>query len=599
MAIYYLDVDDEITSAAARIRDSSDSRIALVLSVGSRVATSRINFRLLAGEAKHRNKRLAIIASDPSVQSVARSAELPVYASVGDYEKAEMAVAGASAVSGKTAIPVAGALDELALTMSAGPAPARGAVRGATRIPGAPPPVAGSTREKSRVPWSMIAGVAFLILVLLAASGFFFFPGATVVLTLKGESLGPVTVSVKVDPAAAATNYQAGIVPGVRKNFPVQAADTFPATGQNVVETAATGTVTFTSIDTVSAVTVITGTQIGTANGIEFTTTSTVNVPKATVSGDHITRGTADAPVIAVVKGTTGNVPAGSIVKEPSDLATFGISVTNKQATTGGTREVTPKVQQSDIDAAEAAMWSKLDTSFQTAWKAPGAAPSGSRLFAESANLGVATCSPDPNGLLDQVAATFQLDCRATGSVTMADLTAVADLVKKRAGASVKSGYSLVDASLTTKTALGSLQGSALVLPVTAQGIQVPALDPDVLRAAIKGKSVDEAKVYLSQFGDVDISMFPGWSSTMPSFDFRLDIQIVDPTATGAASPNAGAGTSQPTKAPAQRASGTPGHTAVPSSPGESTPTPGSIPTPTPAPSDTPIGSPSASPAGS
>jgi hypothetical protein len=597
MAIYYLDVDDEITSAAARIRDSSDSRVALVLSVGSRVATSRINFRLLAGEAKHRNKRLAIIASDPSVQSVARSAELPVYASVGDYEKAEMAVAGASAVSGKTAIPVAGALDELASTMGVGPAPARGAVRGGSRIPGAPPPVAGSTREKSRVPWPMIAGVAFLVLVLLAAGGFFFFPGATVVLTLRGESLGPVTVSVKVDPAAAATNYQAGIVPGVRKNFPVEAADTFPATGQNIVETAATGTVTFTSKNTDHTVLVAAGTRVSTAGSIAFLTTKAVTVPKADFD-THVT-GKVDAPVQAVEKGLAGNVDSGQIVRLPVVLSEQSVTVNNAAPTTGGTHEVTPKIQQSDIDAAEAAMWSKLDASFQTAWKAPGAAPSGSRLFAESANLGVATCSPDPNGLLDQVAATFQLDCRATGSVTMADLTAVADLVKKRAGASVKSGYSLVDASLTTKTALGSLQGSALVLPVTAQGIQVPALAPDVLRAAIKGKSVDEAKAYLSQFGEVDISMFPGWSSTMPSFDFRLDIQIVDPTATGAVSASGGAGTSQPTKAPALRASGTPGQTAVPSSPGESTAALGSIPAPTPAPSDTPIGSPSASPAAS
>jgi len=91
MAIYYLDIDDEITSAAARIRDSSDSRIALVLSGGSRVATSRINFRLLAREARQRHKRLAIITADASVQSVARSAELPVYDTVNEYERSEAA----------------------------------------------------------------------------------------------------------------------------------------------------------------------------------------------------------------------------------------------------------------------------------------------------------------------------------------------------------------------------------------------------------------------------------------------------------------------------------------------------------------------------
>jgi hypothetical protein len=73
MAIYYLDVDDEITSAATRIRDTSDDRIALVLTAGSRVATSRINFMLLAREARKRGKRLAIVTGDPSTQSVARS----------------------------------------------------------------------------------------------------------------------------------------------------------------------------------------------------------------------------------------------------------------------------------------------------------------------------------------------------------------------------------------------------------------------------------------------------------------------------------------------------------------------------------------------
>ena len=49
--VIYLDVDDEITSAAARIRAVEGSRVAVVLPYGSRVATSRINFRLLSRDA--------------------------------------------------------------------------------------------------------------------------------------------------------------------------------------------------------------------------------------------------------------------------------------------------------------------------------------------------------------------------------------------------------------------------------------------------------------------------------------------------------------------------------------------------------------------
>ena len=73
MAIFYLDIDDEITSAAARIRGTRDLAVVLVLPAGSRIATSRINFRLLAREAQQRSRRLAIVAPAGSTSSQARA----------------------------------------------------------------------------------------------------------------------------------------------------------------------------------------------------------------------------------------------------------------------------------------------------------------------------------------------------------------------------------------------------------------------------------------------------------------------------------------------------------------------------------------------
>jgi hypothetical protein len=86
--IVYLDVDDEITSAAARIRDLPERRVALVLPYGSRVATSRINFRLLSRDALINEKQLAIVAGDSATRALAASAGLPSFASVGEYESA-------------------------------------------------------------------------------------------------------------------------------------------------------------------------------------------------------------------------------------------------------------------------------------------------------------------------------------------------------------------------------------------------------------------------------------------------------------------------------------------------------------------------------
>jgi hypothetical protein len=84
----YLDVDDEITSAAARIRGSEATKVALVVPYGSRIATSRMNFRLLAREAVVNNRRLSIVAADAATRALAASAGLPVFANVAEYDAA-------------------------------------------------------------------------------------------------------------------------------------------------------------------------------------------------------------------------------------------------------------------------------------------------------------------------------------------------------------------------------------------------------------------------------------------------------------------------------------------------------------------------------
>jgi hypothetical protein len=117
--IVYLEVDDEITSAAARIRDAEAERLALVLPYGSRVATSRINFRLLSRDAMTHDKRVSIVAGDAATRALAASAGLPVFATVAEYESAEgKAEAGPSMTAGAGASAVGAA---------ASPAPGPGA----------------------------------------------------------------------------------------------------------------------------------------------------------------------------------------------------------------------------------------------------------------------------------------------------------------------------------------------------------------------------------------------------------------------------------------------------------------------------------------
>ena len=542
MAIYYLDVDDEITSAAARIRDSSDTRIALVIHGGSRVATSRINFRLLAREAHNRGRRLAIVAADASVRSLAQTAGLPVYAAVSDYQRAEAARPAGSQPGGADA--VSDALDELAATIDA-TGPGAGAVAAArSRTGGSGKTAARSGRSGRGLGLSRVLAVALAVVLIVAGFGaYLLWPSATVVLTLRAEPVGPLALTVRVDPAVTTANDAAATVPGVAKAFPLNASGTFSATGQNVVETAAKGTVTFSNQQNLLSVPVPNGTKVTTSDGTAFVTTAAVVVPVGTLSADlRLTPGTVNAPVQAVVKGTAGNVAAGTIVKIPSDLSALHIFATNRMATSGGTHIVTPFVQQADIDGAEASLASELDASFHSNMTDPASISAGFELFPKSSSLGPAAFNPDPATLLNQAVASFDLSATSTGTATVANLAAVRSLADRKIRAGVSDGHSLIEGSVSVALGSPSALGAVVSVPVTAKALQTPTVNVDQLRAAIKGKSAADAKAYLSKYGDAEVSISPFWASTVSGFDFRIDLQVLAPTAQPTAVGSQGAG---------------------------------------------------------
>src|ERR687895_821034 len=91
MTVCYIDVDDEITDAIGRIRAAEDKRMVVVLPPGSRISTSRINFRLLAREAHQRDVMLAVVSGEPGVRALAISAGPPAPVSIEGSEAAPAA----------------------------------------------------------------------------------------------------------------------------------------------------------------------------------------------------------------------------------------------------------------------------------------------------------------------------------------------------------------------------------------------------------------------------------------------------------------------------------------------------------------------------
>ena len=585
----FLDVDDEITSAAARIRGSEATKVALVVPYGSRIATSRMNFRLLSREAVVNNRRLSIVATDPATRALAASAGLPVFSSVAEWDAAAGTTSGSSASDGASA------------TATAQPAPATSAAAtpAATAIAADPastkPPAAAASSRKAaksvapeqatlpltpaptvavpspampRTPSSgsgapsstisalpsassriamgrsrtiprggapalVIAAVAVLVLVVAGVGAFLLLPSAEIVLTPRPEGIGPIALVVRADPDITSPNAAENLVPAQRLEVPVSASDTFTATDKRVEEEQAVGEVVFQSFNSGAENTIAKGSIVSTEGGIGFATRVTVTLPKAEVifgTPIEIRPSSASVGVVAVKAGTAGNVPTNAITVVPNGEDPTLTKVRNPNPTAGGAQEEFPRIGQEDVDAAMVALQAKLADAFQAALAGGAGAPANATVFAETAELGDSTPTVDPATLVGKEVATFDLELTASGTVIAVDASPVIDIAETRLLSNVGADHRLVEGSVEITPGDPTVTGGDVSFPVTAKARRVPILDPAELLALIKGRTIDEARSLLAQFGDVVITPWPEWVTAIPGIDSRVTLEIVGQT---------------------------------------------------------------------
>ncbi|MEO7664023.1 MAG: baseplate J/gp47 family protein, partial [Candidatus Limnocylindrales bacterium] len=325
-AIVYIDIDDEITSAAARIRALADERIGLVLPVGSRLSTSRINFRLLAREAATHGKRIDIVTGDASARALAASAGLPTYDSVAAFEAGP--VSPEELAKRATAAAAARGDDSPTVAMPI-PSLQRPAGRAATV------PQVGRPVVKRR--WPIVAGLLALLAVIVVSgtAAFFLLPSAAITLVPARDVVGPIELNVTARAGVVTPDPVNLLVPAEQFTFKVATTGTFPATGVKVTEAAASGEVTFSSLNTGGSNTIKKGAIVRTESGIEFRTLAEITLPPAEIGiagnppGFVVIPSTRKVGVAAVTAGKSGNVPANKIVVVPDEENPLRTTVTN------------------------------------------------------------------------------------------------------------------------------------------------------------------------------------------------------------------------------------------------------------------------------
>jgi hypothetical protein len=540
--VIYLDVDDEITSAAARVRRAIGDRLALVLPYGSHVATSRINFRLLAREAKEHGKQIEIVAADPSARALAGAAGLTVHASVAAFEGREEAPGAASIgrMAAEGAVAGGGAGDLTAPWA----APRKGgrAVNDADDSATRPFPLL--PRDRARVPMVgrpraaistrfAVAALSVFALVLLVggAVAYSTLPSAAVSLAPRTERLGPLSLVVSAQPGIASPDPSGLTIPAQTFTIDVEASQTFAATGVKVTEAKATGSVTFSSFDTGNTNTIKAGAVVKTASGVSFQTLADAVMPPAEVTFPDavVVPSTASVGIEALELGPSGNVAATTISVLPKGENKNLTKVTNPEATTGGTHEEATLVSQADVDGALATLNEALKVQFDTKVAEATGVPQGTTLFPETRLLGTATPTVDPATLVNGEVKEFTLGLTGQGTVLGVDPAPVQGLAETRLRARVPTGWSLVDESIDINVGVPIVAGDTISFPVSVRGTQVRVVDEKALRTAIRGLGLAEARAVLDDYGDATITLWPDWVTTIPGNDSRVTFTVEDP----------------------------------------------------------------------
>lgn len=587
--VIYLDIDDEITSAASRIRGTEGARVAVVLPNGSRVATSRINFRLLARDAQTNGKQLSVISGDAATRALAASAGLPVFASVAEHETTlegdarELERGAANEPAGPVPPVSSGDLDDagggapvrprrrrprqpaddapaqtplfaddtsataavvapprpVARTPSAVPAERvvadTSVPEGRTAVVFQRPGLGGRTFRLGewRVPLAVAVAVAALALLVGGVGAYLLLPTATAVITPRETTIGPIPLRITASTTATAPDVAAKVVPAVEKTIDVDAGQRFPATGKRVEETKATGAVRFRNKDFTRSNSIPKGSVVSTAAGVRFRTDRAITVPRAELVGLQIFPASATVKVTAVDAGLEGNVEPNTILTIPRGEDPLTLDVTNPDATTGGAREEFPRIAQEDVDAAVAALTTALDATFRDRLDDPDLIGDGTTVFPETATLGAPTLAIDVATLVGQEVDGFDLSASAQGTVLAVDEAPVQTVAEGNIDASVDPGYQLVEGSSVIDPEPAVVENGVVTFPVVVTARQVLGIDPAAIEAEILGKPLAEARTILARYGTAQLSVWPDWVGTIPTFDGRVEVRSATPITVG------------------------------------------------------------------
>jgi hypothetical protein len=505
----YVESEEEIPEIVERMRRFDGEDTMIVLPIRSRIGQSRFNFQLLRNYASRMGKRVTVVCDDPAVQKMASESGFAVFGAVG--------VQGEGIPSEPESEPPPRRWWErrksAPVTHIGIMAPTKLITRNATEL------------KPGRF-LLYVAAAALLVVGLFATV--VYVPSASITLLAPAQAFSQKAVEIQAQPGKAPIRVR--VVSLTRSE-----SQGFKSTGAiRVLLAPATGSVVYTNSMsqpscphagcTSPGLVLLKGQRlIDGTDGVTFAQTSGgyqggVLVPWG---------GSAAANVIAVERGSAGNVGSNMITTIDQNPYEGGLSVTNPQATGGGANaSTTPQMTVSDFDAARAVLEQELR---QAIAQQIAASKKANETLSETMIYGAPLFSTDhqPGDKVSTFNGTMSLqgegDFYFDADVHKAFENYLAQRVPNNQQLLTESAIQ-VDYRILSAT-----KGGNMTFVGDAAAFVAPKLDMDKIRAAVVGRPLAQARFYLQNLNvrSVSIKEQPMTLPLMPLLAGRISIHYV------------------------------------------------------------------------
>ena len=494
--IVLLDPADDPASAADRLAWTKVSYVIAVLP--EEAAWEVLDFVRLRRAADALGVMLAIVAANPRHQMMAREAGLPAFSTVADAQ----------------ARPWWRDADDEPLRRLT--PPRRFVTNSLARFfPQRHPLARLAAGMLTLTALLLIAGLALIVI-----------HEAKITLTASSERIATI-VPVRLDTSAGQVDIRTRTIPAVRLDVIVEDRASTPATGQKSMPSSkARGSVTFFNLLTTSYV-VPSNTVVrtsATSVPVRFVTLNDVEVPPA---------GRASVEVEAVEAGPAGNVNPGQI-NRVEGVPSLAVTVINETLTSGGGNVILPAVTEADYRRLRAELQKKLLKDAAAKMQQLPEVLNGGLLVLPQTLFIADRQDESFDRFIGEQADAVNMNMRLQVAGLAISPRDLETLAREALKPKVPQGFDLLAAEARRGEVAEEGTGRDVVLFVEARGLVGAAIDENVVRRLVRGKTPTEAQSALLQSFSLKrnprIEVGPNWLmaliNRLPILTIRIHTQV-------------------------------------------------------------------------